>query len=86
MAQAAHTLSGRFFGGSSYLAWAVFFGAITTLMAIGGPVLMVKQWLEKFAVWAVLLSAIWLTDAVVISYDRKGSGGQSDEIQETSGC
>jgi nucleobase:cation symporter-1, NCS1 family len=72
MAQAAHTLSGRFFGGSSYLAWAIFFAAIATLMAIGGPVLVVKQWLEKFAVWAVLLSTIWLTYAVIASYDLGG--------------
>jgi putative hydroxymethylpyrimidine transporter CytX len=72
MAQAAHTLSGRFFGGSSYLAWAIFFAALTTLMAVGGPVLVVKQWLEKFAVWAVLLSTIWLTYAVITSYDLGG--------------
>jgi putative hydroxymethylpyrimidine transporter CytX len=72
MAQAAHTLSGRFFGSSSYLAWAIFFGTVTTLMAVGGPVLVVKQWLEKFAVWAVLLSTIWLTYAVTTSYDLGG--------------
>ena len=72
MAQAAHTLSGRFFGGSSYLDWAIFFAAITTLMAVGGPVLVVKQWLEKFAVWAVLLSTIWLTYAAITSYDLGG--------------
>jgi nucleobase:cation symporter-1, NCS1 family len=44
MAQAAHLLSERFIGSSSYLVWVVFFGAVTTLMAVGGPVLVVKQW------------------------------------------
>jgi NCS1 family nucleobase:cation symporter-1 len=83
MAQAAHLLSERFLGGSSYLAWVVFFGAITTLMAVGGPILVVKQWLEKFAVWAVLLSTLWLTYAVVTSYDltmlfaKSGTGAMS---------
>ncbi len=80
MAQAASALSARVFGGSGYLIWAAFFAAITTLMAVGGPVLVVKQWLEKFAVWAVLLSTVWLTYAVVTSYDlhalfaRPGTG------------
>jgi putative hydroxymethylpyrimidine transporter CytX len=83
MGQAAHLLSQRFLGSSSYLAWVVFFGAITTLMAVGGPVLVVKQWLEKFAVWAVLLSTLWLTYAVATSYDvgklctRPGTGTMS---------
>lgn len=80
MAQAAHTLSARFFGGSSYLPWVFFFTAMTTLMAVGGPILVVKQWLEKFAVWAVLLSTLWLTIAVATTYDlgalfaRAGTG------------
>jgi nucleobase:cation symporter-1, NCS1 family len=69
MAQAAHLLSERFLGSSSYLVWVVCFGAITTLMAVSGPVLVVKQWLEKFAVWAVLLSTLWLSYAVATSYD-----------------
>jgi NCS1 family nucleobase:cation symporter-1 len=69
MAQAAHLLSERFFGSGSYLAWVIFFGAVTTLMAVGGPILVVKQWLEKFAAWAVLLSILWITYAVLTSYD-----------------
>jgi nucleobase:cation symporter-1, NCS1 family len=83
MAQAAHLLGERLFGSSSYPAWVFFFGAITTLMAVGGPVLIVKQWLEKFAVWAVLLSTLWLTYAVATSYDlgalfsRPGTGAMS---------
>lgn len=83
MAQAAHVLSGRFFGGGSYLAWVFFFGVVTTLMAVGGPVLVVKQWLEKFAVWAVLASTLWLTYAVMTAYDmgtlfaKPGTGAMS---------
>jgi purine-cytosine permease-like protein len=42
MAQAAHLLSERLFWSSSYPVWVVFFGAMTTLMAVGGPVLIVK--------------------------------------------
>jgi putative hydroxymethylpyrimidine transporter CytX len=71
MAQAAHLLSERFIGSSSYLAWVIFFGGFTTLMALGGPILVVKRWLEKFAAWAVLLSILWMTSAVVTSYDLR---------------
>jgi nucleobase:cation symporter-1, NCS1 family len=83
MAQAAHLLSERFLGSSSYLAWVIFFGSFTTLMAVAGPILVVKQWLEKFAVWAVLLTIVWMTYAVVTSYDlralwaRPGTGAMS---------
>lgn len=71
MAQAAHLLSERFIGSSSYLAWVVFFGGFTTLLAVGGPILVVKQWLEKFAAWTVLLSILWMTYAVMTSYDLR---------------
>jgi NCS1 family nucleobase:cation symporter-1 len=83
MAQAAHLLSERVFGSRGYPAWVLFFGVITTLMAVGGPVLIVKQWLEKFAVWAVLLSTLWLTYAVATSYElgalfsQPGTGAMS---------
>jgi putative hydroxymethylpyrimidine transporter CytX len=83
MAQAAHVLSERFLGGSHYLAWVAFFAVITTLMAVGGPILVVKQWLEKFAVWAVLASTLWLSYAVLTSYElgalfaRPGTGQMS---------
>jgi putative hydroxymethylpyrimidine transporter CytX len=83
MAQAAHVLSERFLSQSSYLAWVLVFGALTTFMAVTGPVPVVKQWLEKFASWAVLVSTLWLTYAVATSYDvgalfaRPGTGAMS---------
>jgi putative hydroxymethylpyrimidine transporter CytX len=84
MAQAADALATRTLGlPSAYSVWAIFFAVLTTLMALGGPIVMVKQWLEKFAVWAVLLTTLWLTYAVVTSYDvvgllaRPGTGEMS---------
>lgn len=83
MAQAASLLSEPFLGPGSYAAWVVFFSVLTTLMAVGGPVLVVKQWLERFAVWAVLASTVWITYAVLTSYDlgellrRPGTGDMS---------
>jgi len=83
MAQAATLLSQRLFGVDSYLGWVVFFSVLTTLMAMGGPVLVVKQWMEKFAVWAVLITMLWLTIAVLSTYDvgalfaKRGTGEMS---------
>jgi len=71
MAQAATLLSQRLLGFSGYLGWVVFFTLLTTLMALGGPVLVVKQWMEKFAVWAVLITVVWLTIAVLATYDLR---------------
>lgn len=69
MAQAATLLSQRLLGFRGYLGWVVFFTVLTTLMAMGGPVLVVKQWMEKFAVWAVFITVVWLTVAVLATYD-----------------
>lgn len=80
MAQAANLISARFFGFSSYPFWAILFALWCTLMAIGGPLVVVRQWLEKFAVWLVLLTTIWLTIYLATTYDlgavwrRPGTG------------
>ena len=84
MAQAADALAGRLFGfPSAYHAWVLVFAALTTVMALAGPIVVTKQWLEKFAVWAVLVTTIWVTYALVTTYDfgallaRPGSGEMS---------
>lgn len=69
MAQAASLLSQRLLGFGGYLGWVLVFSILMTVMALAGPVLVVKQWMEKFAVWAVLFTMVWLTVAVVTTYD-----------------
>jgi len=70
MAQAAEALTQRVFGiASSYHFWVIIFTALTIALALGGPIVVTKQWLEKFAVWAVLLSTIWITIALVTTHD-----------------
>ncbi len=83
MAQAAALLSDRLFGVKGYLAWVAFFAILGTAMAVVGPILVVKQWMERFAVWVVLLTIAWLTIAVLTTYDvgawlaRPGTGDMS---------
>jgi nucleobase:cation symporter-1, NCS1 family len=70
MAQATDVLAARLFGAPSmYHVWVLIFTALTLVMALGGPVRVTKQWLEKFAVWLVLATTIWITVSLFLSYD-----------------
>ena len=69
MAQAAALLSERLVGVRGYLGWVLFFAVLGTAMAVVGPILVVKQWMERFAVWVVLLTLTWITVAVLTTYD-----------------
>jgi len=69
MAQAAALLADRLFGVKGYLAWVVFFTLLGTVMAMVGPIMVVKQWMERFAVWVVLITIAWVTVAVMTTYD-----------------
>jgi nucleobase:cation symporter-1, NCS1 family len=81
MAQAAGALSDEYLGFRGYYFWIVFFGAVGTLMAIGGPIVVVRQWLQKFGVWVVIAASAWLTWHLIDAYDfgelwrRDGVGG-----------
>jgi putative hydroxymethylpyrimidine transporter CytX len=60
MAQASSRLSGPILGISSYPAWAICWGAIVLLFGLGGPLVVVRQWLEKIGIWLVLLTVSWM--------------------------
>jgi putative hydroxymethylpyrimidine transporter CytX len=66
--QAADAVVARAFGlPNTYHVWVIIFTAVTLLLALGGPILVTKQWLKKFAFWAVLLSTVWMTVALLTS-------------------
>ena len=71
MAQAATVLSRQLLGVGGYLWWVAVFSLFTIAMALGGPVLVVKQWMEKFALWGVLITFLWVTVAVLATYDLR---------------
>jgi putative hydroxymethylpyrimidine transporter CytX len=60
MAQFANAIVDRLFGFSAYPLWALVFAAFCTAMALGGPLIVVRQWLEKFGVWAMLATTVAL--------------------------
>ncbi len=41
--------------------WVIILGLWCFIMAVWGPATVVRQWLEKFAIWLVYLSTIWIT-------------------------
>jgi putative hydroxymethylpyrimidine transporter CytX len=84
MAQAADTLVTRFLGlPSAYGLWVVVFTAITLAMALIGPIAVIKKYLARVAIWAVLASVTWITVALVTTSDlaaawrAPGTGGMS---------
>ncbi|MGB8158825.1 MAG: cytosine permease [Nitrososphaeraceae archaeon] len=77
MSTAAHILVGKII---PFYVWTIIFGSIITLMGLIGPLAVVRQWLEKFAIWAVYASSIiiiiilLLSDKLSILLSTHGNG------------
>ena len=83
MAQASARLTQSLLGVSSYSVWAVVWGIVVVLLALGGPLVVVRQWLEKAGIWIVLATAAWMALYVASHADfallvnRPGDGSLS---------
>jgi NCS1 family nucleobase:cation symporter-1 len=83
IASAAAAVSERVFGFRGRLLWVLVFGVITTAMAVAGPLLVIRRWLKRFAIWAVLASTVYLTWYALARFDlgrladQAGRGGLS---------
>src|SRR5712691_4630213 len=83
MSLVANEMSARVFGFSSYWLWLVVVSVVCTALALGGPVLVVRQWLEKFGAWMVAGVSVWITYRVLAKaslaslWHRPGQGGLS---------
>jgi len=77
----ANTMSIELFGFDSFWLWLTLTAVACTALAIGGPVLVVKRFLERFGTWIVLGSGLLLTLALLVSgsgiqaWSRAGDGG-----------
>jgi nucleobase:cation symporter-1, NCS1 family len=65
MAQASSRLTESLFGFSSYPLWAIVWGVVVIVFALGGPLVVVRQWLEKAGIWIVLVTGAWMAIYVV---------------------
>lgn len=65
MRDAASLLGARAFAEGSLwanpLLWTLFFGALATLLAVGGPLTFVRQILRRWGIWLLLAACLWLT-------------------------
>lgn len=81
MAHVASVASQRVFGFGSYGVWLAIVAVVCTGLALGGPILVVRRWLERFGIYLILGSAVWITFKVVTAGDlgaawrRPGEGG-----------
>lgn len=69
IAAAAAGISARVLGPGLRALWVFVFGAVCVLMAVGGPVAVVRTWIRRYAVWLVLGSSAYLTVFMLTTYD-----------------
>jgi putative hydroxymethylpyrimidine transporter CytX len=81
MATMANRMSLRLFGLDAYPLWLVLAAVVCTALALGGPVLVVRRWLERFGIYIALAAAAWITVGALARADlgalwrRPGEGG-----------
>jgi nucleobase:cation symporter-1, NCS1 family len=69
------------FGLDAFWLWLILTAATCTALAIGGPVLVVKRFLERFGTWLILASGLLLTLSLLLSgsvagaWSSPGAGG-----------
>src|SRR5438105_9147148 len=61
MSLVANQMSVRVFGFSNRWMWLAVVAVVCTLLALGGPILVVRRWLERFGAWVVAGVAAWIT-------------------------
>ncbi|HEY3023064.1 MAG TPA: putative hydroxymethylpyrimidine transporter CytX [Actinomycetota bacterium] len=69
MGQVANVASKRLFGLDASRFWLASVAVICTLLAVGGPILVVRRWLERFGIYLLVGSALWITARVLASRD-----------------
>jgi nucleobase:cation symporter-1, NCS1 family len=83
IAAAAGALSDELFGFEAKWAWTIFFGAAAAALALMGPIGVVRRFLRRYALWAVLASLVYLTGWTLANADlgelwaAQGEGGTS---------
>lgn len=81
MAVAASRVSSVLFGYAAYPVWLLGVTAACLLLALGGPLVVVRQYLKRIGLWLMLIASLWLTAVVLTQHDlgvlwsRPGRGG-----------
>lgn len=81
IAEVANVVSRRLFGFDSYGLWLAGVAIVCTGLALGGPILVVRRWLERFGIYLILAAAAWISFKVLTEghvaaiWHRPGTGG-----------
>src|ERR687888_1187992 len=81
MSLVANQMSIRLFDFSSRWLWLGVVAVVCTALALGGPILVVRRWLERFGAWVVAGVAAWITIRVLTTahlgtlWSSPGKGG-----------
>lgn len=81
MGEVASVASSRLFGFEGRAFWIVVVAIVCTALALGGPVFVIRRWLQRFGIYVLLVAAVWITVEVV----RAGSGWSVWDTPSTGG-
>jgi putative hydroxymethylpyrimidine transporter CytX len=78
MGQVANVASTHLFGFDAPVLWLVVVAVLCTVLAVGGPIVVVRRWLERFGIYVLLGTAVVITWRVLSAADLgaiwRGSG------------
>lgn len=69
MSEVANVVSTRLFSFDSPLLWLVAVAVVCTALALGGPILVVRRWLERFGIYVLIGVSAWITFRVLTAGD-----------------
>jgi nucleobase:cation symporter-1, NCS1 family len=81
MAKATGAISDEFLGFEGYYWWLAAFAILGTAFAVGGPVVVVRGFLQRFGAWIVVAASAWLSYRLFSTYSIQsywndgGAGG-----------
>jgi NCS1 family nucleobase:cation symporter-1 len=52
-----------------YYAWLAIVAVVCTALALGGPIVVVRRWLERFGAWVIGAVGLWITVRVLTTAD-----------------
>ncbi|MGQ9551305.1 MAG: purine-cytosine permease family protein [Candidatus Bathycorpusculaceae bacterium] len=70
MAKSAIYITGQFLGQYTLHFWILVFAVWCMLLCVGGPLVVVRHWLEKFAIWFTYGSTIYITYMVLSKFPQ----------------
>jgi putative hydroxymethylpyrimidine transporter CytX len=79
--EVANVASDRLFGFDAREFWVAVVAVVCTALALGGPILVIRRWLERFGIYVLIATAVWITVVVLGEtdlgrlWDRAGAGG-----------